>query len=83
MTIRQSLKPAAVDPWPSPSQSCKMISWNAAALFQMDPNKALIKNHLVAKMSTVNDILMFQETHGDENDLRARCPQVAESHWCA
>ena len=60
-----------------------MISWSAAFLFQMDQNKALIKNRLIAKMSTVNDILMFHETHGDENDLRARCPQVAESHWCA
>ena len=59
-----------------------MISSNAAALFQIDPFKALAKSQLVAKMALENDIMMLQETHADQFDLHDRCPQVSESHWC-
>ncbi len=60
-----------------------MVSWNAAAMFQHDPAKAQCKNFLLAKLSIENGIVLLQETHGDENDLRARCPQVVDTHWCS
>ena len=74
--------PPAAHPWPSKKPSCKVVSWNAAALFQVDPIKAARKNTVLAKLSLEYDIVFIQEAHGDENDLRARCPQIADSHWC-
>ena len=74
--------PAAANPWPSKKPSCKIVSWNGAALFQDDPIKAARKIAILAKLSLEYDIILIQEAHGDENDLRARSPQIADSHHC-
>ena len=73
---------SAANPWPSKKSSCKVVSWNAAALFQDGPIKAARKNIVLAKLSLEYDIIFIQEAHGDENDLRARSPQIADSHYC-
>ena len=74
--------PAAANPWPSKKPTCKIVSWNGAALFQDDPIKAARKIAILAKLSLEYDIILIQEAHGDENDLRARSPQIADSHHC-
>ncbi len=66
-----------MNPWPSKKLSCRIVSWNGAAVFQDDPVKANQKIAILAKLALVYDIILIQEAYGDENDLRARFPQAS------
>ena len=70
---------------PTPATRGRFCTWNAAALFQLDPAKSRLKSHALNKIAADFDVILSQEVHGNEADLRARCPQIAEAFvcWCS
>ncbi len=68
--------------FPTQMAACKVVSWNAAALFQLDRRRARTKVAALNSLAKDTDWILLQEVHGIILDLRAWCPQVVDTFVC-
>ena len=70
---------------PTAAAKCRLCSWNAAAMFQLDPIRGRHKRDALNRLAADHDVILLQEPYGAEADLRVRCPQIADAFhcWCS